>query len=50
MPITLIMVSGLTVTRTRLISQLLVGILRHYVLQLLTSAPKKQTLAAMREQ
>ncbi|RXK37869.1 hypothetical protein M231_04867 [Tremella mesenterica] len=35
-PITLIMV--------------LVGILRHYVTQLLVSAPKKQTLAAVREQ
>ena len=49
-PITLIMVSYATLLCHLTDSQVLVGLLRHYVTQLINSSPKRQPADAVREQ
>lgn len=46
----MVSVLTLTATQTNHTHQILVGVLRHYVTQLLVSAPKRQSLAVIREQ
>ena len=48
--VTLFCISSLVTLLTNPVSQILVGILRHYVTLLLNSSPKKQPSEAVREQ